>query len=243
MRAVHSYRHMIKLKQIIENVGLYEGLSITHPIGTSIEMLQNWGSWGNGVTFQNFNNAKILVIVNKASLEEMNQVLKISNNLGYFPSYIETKNGSGVKYTDDELKKLIINSSPFTLKLEAKYDLEVTGDDRIPNILYHITDLKFKDKIQNIGLSPRSKSKIAEHPSRIYLMFSPNDMGFLLGNPKSGIKDPCMFSVDIHKLHNRIRLFIDPNFSSKGVYTYDNISPKYLTLVFPSEGEDVKNNS
>ena len=226
---------MIKLKQIIENVLIYEGLHITHPIGTSIEILQNWGIWKNNsnISFETLNDSKILVKVITISIEEFDKILLLSNNLGYFPSFIEGGDNKNQKYNYNKVVDYINNNISFKLKLEAKYDLEVTGSKNIPHVLYHITDLKYKDKILKLGLIPKSKSKIANHPSRIYLMFSPNDMGILLKNPKSGIKNPCMFEIDIHKTHNKIRIFNDPNFSNKGIYTYDNIAPQYLKLIFP----------
>lgn len=229
---------MIKLKQLVENVNLYEGLIMTHPIGTSIEMLQNWGVWKNNtnIKFDNFQNSKILANIFIISKEEFDKILSLANNLGYFPSYLTIiSSNKGNKYSYDEAVKCITANIPFQLKLEVKYDLEVTGDQSIPNVLYHITDIKYKDKIQKIGLLPRAKGKIANHPERIYLMFSPNDMEIMLKNSKNGIKNPCMFKVDIHKMHNRIRIFVDPNFSNKGVYTHDNIAPQYLTLIFPIE--------
>ena len=53
---------MIKIKQIVEEIILYEGLIITHPIGTSIEMLEHWGTWSNDtkVKYENEDNKKCL---------------------------------------------------------------------------------------------------------------------------------------------------------------------------------------
>jgi hypothetical protein len=222
---------MIKLKQIIEDIDLFDELEITHPLETSIEMLQNWGAWDNNkfIHYEIFDGIKILAKIDKITEEEFDRILKTSNSMGYFPSHLYTEhNNYGRKYSKEDAVNLIKNNTPFRIKFEAKFDMEIANT---PKTLYHITDIKHKDKILKLGLCPKAKEKTAAHPGRVYLSFKKEDAYLFAYHPKSYIITPIMFEIDLTKSYKQIRLFVDPNFRNKGVYTYQNIPPNCLTII------------
>lgn len=124
------------------------------------------------------------------------------------------------------------------ITIEAKYGMDVK--DKILKkykILYHITPTASVDKILEIGLAPRSKSKISYHPDRIYLSTSLEALKQL--KPKfvktTRIIDWTALKIDA-SVFNRIgngTIVIDPNFKDEGLFTLSNIPPGYITI----EGE------
>lgn len=111
-----------------------------------------------------------------------------------------------------------------TFIFEKKYDNEYIGNEKI---LYHITDEKYLNKIKQIGLIPKSKSKISVHPDRIYLMLNREDVDVLYSNIDIDIDNPVILEVDISNLN--LKLYSDPNMPN-AVYTLSNIPPKNIKI-------------
>lgn len=164
---------MITLKEIIEEIQLAnEGLIQTHPIETAINILDMWCNW-NKIKYDKFSNSKIRAYIdNNITPLEFDILLKYANNMGYIPSHIHDMVNGGRKYTMEDVNDVISKNIPFTLKLEAKYDI-ATEMIYSNDIFYHASDEIHKNKILKMGLCPKSKQKIAAHPSRIYFRISP----------------------------------------------------------------------
>jgi hypothetical protein len=166
--------------------------------------------------------------------QNISKLLQLANNLGYFPSVFayEKYNKTEVeKYLNSKLRQIMDEVEPDFLAFvfEKKYD-EIID---VPKLVYHITDEKYLDKIKSIGLTPKTKSKLASHPERIYValdkedaldlwkrmkMFIPKEKGILLTINTEGLNDT---------------FYNDPNFQNKGVYTYNNISPQNIINIEP----------
>lgn len=155
--------------------------------------------------------------------QRLEKYLPIITNLGYFISKI-TINGQ------EWIKEYEGISKPVAFIIEAKYDYEV----EIPEILYHTSPIKFKDKILKFGLSPRSGNKISNHPERIYLTDDINKAinfgNYLKDNEnnkwyKNGY---CIYSV---KGKGLSKLYSDVNFREGGYYTMNNIKPENIKVV------------
>ena len=74
-----------------------------------------------------------------------------------------------------------------------------------------------------MGLIPKSKSKKAYHPDRIYLATDKQECTWLYNDPKFGVKNPVLFKIDRNKLEEKeIYLYKDPYLPS-GVFTVKNI--------------------
>jgi hypothetical protein len=88
----------------------------------------------------------------------LEKYIPLITNLGYFIATLTIDGNEWIKEYNNK-------TQPIAFILEPKYDYKVD----IPSKLYHVSPIKFKDKILKIGLSPRFGSKISNHPERIYL--------------------------------------------------------------------------
>lgn len=166
----------------------------------------------------------------KMDFSKFQDLLRDANNLGWFPSYIESRNYSG-KYKTDQAKYLIDNNENLYIVFEAKFDIEF---DNYPSILYHVAPKKYTDKILKIGLVPKSKEKASSHPDRIYLANSEEDATYLLYPfyKKTGNKEWTLFSVDTEMIPgDYFKLYDDPNYKRKGFYTLNNIPPQAIKRI------------
>ena len=195
------------------------------------------------------NNDKIYIILNNEQDNYTTDIVKglVSKiySCGYFIScfIVDTKNIKNKKLltieeiTDNWYKKLI----QIKIICEPKFQISVN----IPDKLYHVSDIKFKEKIFKIGLIPKSLGKNSNHPDRIYCSNSLKDCYKLINTFKlKNIKRTdgtkyCIFEIDSQNLTTsnykneveKVQFFEDINFKEYGVFTYCNIHPKYLQIV------------
>lgn len=195
------------------NLILLEGLIKTHPIDKSISIIN-----------RRFNNLKVEKeedneIYIEGEIDELKNYLPLFNNLGYFISLITLDGEEWTKVYNDDTK-------PIAIILEPKYDLKI---EPIPNILYHTSPIKFKDKISKIGFIPKTGNKLSKHPDRIYLTDNFDiAMYFGLNIKKEENVGFCIYEINGKKLNN---LYSDINLKDDGYYTLENISPKNFKLI------------
>jgi hypothetical protein len=163
------------------------------------------------------------------------------NMMGWFPSNMKVKILSGMEnsmqYNRDYLIKNMSFIDSVCIIFESKFDIE----SNIPDKLYHLSIKEFQKSILKTGISPKSKSKISYHDSRIYVCKSilacktliPN-MKMIYNqqkwsNPKSKINDTwIIYEIDTKDLD--IKLYYDPNYLG-GYYTLSNIPPKNIKII------------
>jgi hypothetical protein len=223
---------------MVEEIYLYEGLTYTHD---ALSVVNNMNGTDEGLLFFQFgdNNDSIkenrigVRISSDVSDDMVSYVLVKMNNFGWFPSYFYAVGSLSKKYKFEDKSKFIefVRSTNRTVMVfDAKYDREVGTKDA--KFLYHVTPSIKKDKILSIGLAPKSKSKAATHPNRIYLTYEIEQAETLLYDPRfyPGEKNFVVFRVNMEELEKRrhIKFFEDPAYIAKGVYTYENIPPTYI---------------
>jgi hypothetical protein len=229
---------MIILKQIIEESKIYEGLIVTHSADKTIEMMSNWFSCDDekGHNHCEFIKSPNNIIKFKTDIingNELKMLLKLMNNLGWYPSYFVV--GVERHKFDKEYYLKCVNEKSFpVLFFEAKYNLELSVED-LQDKMYHLTPRRLSNKIQQIGLAPKSKEKIARHSERIYLANSWEGIEYLLQNSKKFYptdEEFVVLGIDMKRLmeKRKIRVFEDPIFSGYGVYIYENIPPEFITV-------------
>ena len=221
------------MKRIVEEVMLYEGLEISYSMSSCLINLNRMWNIDNTFRYEECEHTIKMLVLRPPSVEDFDGVIKhIENFLGYFPSHIVTRT-ENIKYSYEKAVEAIMDRKLMVVYFDAKYDREISEND-LPPKLYHISSTANEEKILRIGLAPKTKNKLSKHPERIYLTFSPSSAIGLLGNRpfKDMATDFTLFSVDFKKLKTtrRIRFFEDPMYSGKGVYTYENIPPKYLSV-------------
>lgn len=165
---------------------------------------------------------------------KISNLLKLVNNLGYFPSIIKFELNNqpeqyNIRYNSKDFRQLIDEKEPTYLifVFEPKYDDVIEP----PNYVYHITDSKFIDNIKSIGLKPKTLSKRSSHPERIYFSLNKNANNKLWEKIKYHIKNGILLTIDTTELNNTF--YSDPNFKNLGIYTYENISPSSIVKYEP----------
>jgi hypothetical protein len=167
---------------------------------------------------------------------KISNLLKLVNNLGYFPSFVKFELNNqmeqyDMRYNSKNFRQLMDEQEPTYLifVFEPKYDDVVTP----PKYIYHITNAKFVDNIKTIGLKPKTLNKISSHPERIYFSLSRDANNTLWRNMKYhyGKENGILLTIDTTKLDNTF--YNDPNFKDLGVYTYGNIPPSSIIKYEP----------
>lgn len=225
---------MIFLNHLIKEHLIYEGLIHSVSIEKLQDMIEKWGALGNKVSFNSGDNLFYIDIGDNEFLtvKEINHLVKLLNNLGWFISSYNI-GSDRIKFDINTFIRHDINSPISYFSIEAKYDLELNVKNY--PILYHTSPSKHDSKIQKIGLSPRTKSKVGFHPERIYFARNMDQIETLLPQfyDITGETNYSIFKIDMKSAHRRnrqIRLFKDSQFTG-GVYTLSNIPPKYIQLV------------
>lgn len=133
------------------------------------------------------------------------------------------------------------------LIFEKKYQIPLKNDGvQVPNILYHITQKCYLEKIKERGLIPKSGNKLSKHPERIYFLTSkPREdilwkiaKQFFIRNDSNEYVERnvmVLLTIDISKVKKKLKFFSDPN-ADECVYTYDNINPNLIIKIEKIKG-------
>tara|TARA_R110000822_G_scaffold179075_4_gene318904 strand:- start:5291 stop:6028 length:738 start_codon:yes stop_codon:yes gene_type:complete len=219
------------------DLNIKEGLIKTTPIGETIYILKkqfpNW-IFKFGEKNKDF-FIEIVKINDGIKLEYFEKLLPLLNNLGYFISYMKIfENDSKIedKYDEKIVKNYFQNSKTISIHLscEAKFDQKV---NKIPEFLYHIAPLRNWEKIQKIGLVPKSRSKKAFHPERVYLGKDETNISTLASKfyRIEGIDSWVLLKIITNQIPgDYLRLYQDPNYTH-GYYTLNNIPPQAIEKI------------
>lgn len=218
-------------------LNLKEGLIKTNPIGQSVSVLKKqFPSWN----FQYEKGDKdftieILKIKDGIQSEYFEKLLPLLNNLGWFISYMEIYGSDTVvkdRYNEKIVKGAFQNEKVHSIYLEceAKFDQTVNN---IPEFLYHVTPLPNWEKIKTVGLIPKSRSKRAFHPERVYLGKDEETIIKLapLFYQTTGERNWVLLKIDTGLIPGGyFKLYYDPNFKY-GYYTLNNIPPQAIKKI------------
>jgi len=224
-----------------------EGLIKTHPYNivlNKVDFLPNNLIYNIKHTkYDNLINFEILYFNKLSDISKTFDAIEsyFINMMGWFPSTMIINNLSGMsnsmQYNRDYLIKNMNFLDKVNIIFESKFDIETN----IPNKLYHLSIQEFEKSILKSGISPKSKSKISYHDSRIYLCENILGCKALIpkmkmiysqqkwSNPKSKINDKwIIYEIDTTGLD--MKLYFDPNYIG-GYYTLSNISTKNIKII------------
>jgi hypothetical protein len=260
-----TYKLLEKLK-FIDNQ-LKEGLIMTHDPYSSMNVIKT-ETGIKGIDFEEIyaENNKILINgIYNITINLLTEFLILIENLGYLISkvYTKDKNEKITVYTLDQFETSYfyknldaIKDKNINLLLDPKFS---TIHKLKSNILYHVTEDKFLDRIMSQGLVPRSKNTISNYPERIYFtydiedskLYMKNKRGYYLMNPNKDYTIPnnpkdekerdkmlkhdfierkfIILQITANNFDNLI-FYEDPHFPNRGIYTYDNIPNNQISI-------------
>lgn len=179
----------------------------------------------------------IKLILSPDDYDKFEEINKFLDSFGYFPAFISEPMPK--KYSLNNLNTSFEWGKKIHIRYESKYDTEIVNRE---NTYFHLIPDIYLEKVKLIGLTPRSKSKIANHPERIYLL-NPDSMDeyeqiaqmlyeALPGDQQERIKKYYLLGIDSNDIKD-IKLYRDPNFpvGNGAVWTYQNIPPKYIEVL------------
>ena len=220
------------------SLNLKEGEIKTTPIGQSIDILRRRFPKYEIYNERGENTFEIDILKNRDafSLKDAEDLLILLNNLGWFVSFMKLHSNTNRfedKYNKDTFIESIKNKKIHSIFLicEAKFDFKV---NKIPKMLYHIAPLDNWKKIEDIGLVPKSRSKVSYHPDRVYLAkteLGAEQLANQLYN-KTGVKKYVILKIDTTIIPGGyFKLYQDPNYTKAGYYTLNNIPPQAIEKI------------
>lgn len=221
---------------------IYEGLITSYPHTVVISQMKKIVGTGGTVGLYNDETVIRVILRQQVTEQTIQQLLHFAETAGWVfaSSVIAARN-----YDDDHrdykdpttiIKAVQSLSKPtVTLIFEAKFSTEISSTiTKKYKFLYHATPAQNVDKILKVGLTPKTRNKIANHPERIYLATTYEDLiNELIPHLQqvTGIKQWAIFEIDTKIFEsNTMRLFKDPAYPL-GVFTLTNIPPFHLKLV------------
>lgn len=182
---------------------------------------------------------------------EIDDMLQLTNNLGWFPSqitYYINNNKKFIKFSRNNFQNLITSGIyDMQISFEAKYNIDIYD---IPEKMYHVTKLRYLEKIKRYGLIPQKHEKITSHTERIYLTDSIDDSwifvkGLVFRTLEEDREPLVILEIDTSTIKERIRIMRDPNFQRGGIYTgfytLNPIDPQCLSVIDIIYPNDLKN--
>lgn len=197
-----------------------EGLIRTYPIKTAQHYAQKLFSLDEGqiVIFSDNNIEKMRIIIpqNKMFIERIKKAMDLC---GYFCS------------REDEYP--YIDKWSY-LHFEPKNQDDVNDYVRSMKYIYHVTPVKYLNKIRKIGLKPSFKNKFFAYPERTYCFIektSPEEIYNLKQQLRQNEEEYCLLVLDVSRISETVCFYLDPNYKY-GIYTKDNIPPTAIIEVY-----------
>jgi hypothetical protein len=238
----YSHCHPDDIKELKEQAALYEGLIQSFAPKQMVQLIHNLHTSGK-VTYNKHNPYVLdVTFTSPVPVEHITSVFERTKVGGWFLATAAILTHGALPKTIKAEQDLIetISQLPRGVKIqlvfEAKYGYDVTQEivDTC-KYLYHATPAAKVTKILQLGLSPKTLSKLANHPERIYLASDIQQVELVLIPHFKKLtkedKDWKILQIGCNAFKQLgVRLFNDPAFPG-GVYTLSNISPIFITLV------------
>ena len=225
---------MIKIKDLI-----YEGLISSTNIDLTMTHLEKWMVMTDKCKIMRQGDKITITFFENPNTEEIDNFEHLLQTLGWFISAVSFRYPEDIrmfweKYNRLEFLNSLIRGKLLTIQLEPKFEPELSVYEY--PILYHLTLTSKIEKIKKIGLVPKSKEKISNHPDRIFMTSSLDSCKTIADRFHKLNKNTSKFTIlkvnfkSSYDNNTSIRLFQDPNFKD-GVFTLSNIPSKYLEIV------------
>lgn len=172
---------------------------------------------------------------NETQYKNIKEINKFMISFGWYPAFISNEQ---IAYKDfDKIKH---TENHMLINYLEKYDAE--KDITQYDYLYHVTPDISLDKILDIGLTPKNKSKLSNNPKRIYFFLPTHEANIIstirdlhrkIPNPQQKlIRSWYILRINIKNLPSYLKFYNDPMFDTKdgAVWTFQNIPPKFIQV-------------
>ena len=179
----------------------------------------------------NDNNLNFPMEINIDQYITLNEILGIEKKINLCGYIISTIIINDILYKTtyefiEKNKNNIFNNISFLI--DAKYDVSINMNKLKDIYIYHITHIKYKDKILTNGLIPKSKNKLSYHLDRIYFETNITQLNNLATQLYPGETNLIYLKINIKDI--TCKFYQDPNYSS-GIYTFENIPPNQIEIL------------
>lgn len=217
----------------IEENLLNEGLLKTWPLDKTISILKN-----HKVECDQYKDKNVFhVLIDSNNRRTPDEIIALANNLGWIPSYVYYMVNNQIKdkgkYEEVYFNERYPEFDSVMIKFEAKYDIRV---EKIPQFLYHITSRERALKIMTLGLIPKSHSVTSNHPPRVYLGRSDDEVELMIRSNPNAWKKSRDGQFTILKISTRLipkyfQIYKDPNSKGHGYFTLNTIPKNAIEVV------------
>lgn len=232
-----------------ENQSCFEGLISSYDINKFKKHIEESFSFIEYYCFFDKND-KLNVSLKTISKDIIYDLYKMCVVYGYYVAVVDIKTINKMEKKNIKLEEFnktylyddkwfnILSEINFVLepKFDKFYDDEYDKDsiniDDIEksDIFYHSTESKNIEKIQKIGLVPKSKNIRSSHPERIYLTKNIKSIKSFIALRRDKDFSIKYTILEINTKDLDLKIYKDPNFKS-GFFIYDNISPERIKIV------------
>ena len=238
-----KFKKLLKFSEISEIFDLRSKFEYSTISDSEIQYVYNMFENNNimeGV-FYSFSTENVKNIINRkfnnihVEIESLNSIYLFDNILenltdlkryirlfGWYIATIQESSELNYSRYDDNIKY----SRIYSISIEPNYDTKI---DNIPNILYHVTLETNLNSILKRGLIPKTKSKIAYHPDRIYLTNDLNSVNYFKKYlEQTSNKSPIILKIDTQGIE---KLYSDVNWKENGFYVVNNINKEFIKVL------------
>lgn len=229
-----GFRKFSKTDMLLESAMLKEGLTRTYPYEWVCQYLVNHVN-SDFYSIEGDDDDKQILVKLKPGSRTIEALKNTMNSFGYFSAFER----------DSAVYAGGFNMMPATaVRFEPKFDEFMMGSefgrDGRGITFYHVTPVRYIQKIAKYGLEPKSKNTFLDFPERVHLIladegqYCAETMAAML-NAKSDVhRDDdkyAMFGVTTDGLEN-VKFYRDRNVPDfYAFFTYENIPPKNLKFM------------
>lgn len=192
-------------------------------------------------------SSKIKIKADYLNQETLDTINNFMDSNGWFPANIKLPGEPKLRYSQG------IKNSLNKMEVEIGYEEKLGGEfdiNKNKTKAYHVTPDILVDKIKEQGLTPKSESKLSDHPDRVYLFLNPeetfNQMVRQLWNSlsiekKKTIKNYYVLEIDLTKIPGH-RFYLDPQSSLTymSIFTTQPIPSLAIKVIDKIPTKDIK---
>lgn len=221
----NNFKHFTSPEnRILEEALLKEGLTRTYPF-----------EWVKKYIQRNTNED----IVDARCHEDSKQFLvAIKKNSPSIKTFKRTMESFGYFCSSEDVR-----ISAILMQFEPKFDEYIKGSEfrkKSGNTFFHVSPIRYADKILKNGLVPKSKNNFLIYPDRVHLIYNDGnlatphmmaDMLYTVDRNQHNNGQYALFGVSIQGLDN-VKFYRDWNVENfEAYFTYENIPPQNITFI------------